>query len=123
MVNRLIKIAALTGAAHLFTIITLKLLSERVSAKEISLFGEVDAIFLFMFNMIGFGLQLSAVRNIASSENWKEEFHQTQVARNTLGILLMPAALLYFLKAPYQYFFLLSIYFYHLLQQPHAIPE
>src|SRR2546430_9492069 len=101
MIKRLIKIALLTGAAHVFTIITLKLLSQRISATEISLVGELDSLFQLIINIIGFGLQLSAVRNIVSSLDWKETYNQTQGARITLGLLLMPLAVLRLIHPPH----------------------
>jgi hypothetical protein len=110
MIKRLIKIALLTGAAHVFTIITLKLLSQRISTTEISLVGELDSLFQLIINIIGFGLQLSAVRNIISSDNWKETYNQTQSARFTLSLLLMPLAILYLIHSPYTYLLFAPIF-------------
>ena len=50
MVNRLFKIAVFTGAAHIFTIFTLKFLSQRVPAEDISLLGEIDSLFQLIIN-------------------------------------------------------------------------
>lgn len=110
MVNRLIKIAVFTGAAHVFTIITLKFLSQRVSAEDISLFGEVDSLFQLIINFIAMGLQLAAVREIATVENWRAIYYNTQTARITMSIMLMPIALLFPIKELYIYFLLAPVF-------------
>jgi hypothetical protein len=110
MVNRLIKIAVLTGAAHVFTIITLRYLSQKIAAEEISLLGEVDSLFQFIINIIALGLQLSAVRGIATSSNWKGTYFEAQTARITMSILLLQLAFLCFFKLHYLYFLLVHLF-------------
>lgn len=110
MVNRLIKIAVLTGAAHVFTIITLKFLSERVTAEKISLLGEVDSLFQLIVIIIAMGLQLSAVREIATSPDWKTTYYETQTARLTMSIVLIPLSLLSVFNHQYKYFLLAPVF-------------
>src|SRR5215203_1887649 len=110
MVKRLASIALFTGAAHIFTLITLKFLSQRISTDHISSIGELDSLFQFVINILAFGLQLSAVRNIAILDNWKEVYSKVQVARITLGFILIPFILLSFFKMSYQYLFLAPLF-------------
>lgn len=110
MIRRLTTIALLTGAAHVFTVVALKLLSRQISSERISLIGQIDSLFQLIINLLAFGLQLSAVRHIAASDNWKEVYRQTQVARTTFAMLLLPFAALSFSGGPYQYFLLAPIF-------------
>jgi len=103
MVKRLASIALLTGAAHVFTLITLKFLSQKISTDKISIIGELDSLFQFIINILAFGLQLSAVRNIAIADNWKSTYNQVQVARITLACLLVPFGILGLFNPSYQY--------------------
>lgn len=94
MLKRLSQIAFLTGAAHVFTLVALKFLSKNTSAATLTSIGEIDSIFQLLISILGFGLQLSAVRHIAMEKNWKPFYYQTQRARITLGLLMMAIALL-----------------------------
>ena len=94
MFKRLFQIAFLTGAAHVFTLVALKFLSKNTSAATLTSIGEIDSIFQLLISILGFGLQLSAVRHIAMEKNWKLFYYQAQRARITLALLLTGVALL-----------------------------
>ncbi len=94
MFKRLSQIAFLTGAAHVFTLVVLKFLSKNTSAATLTSIGEIDSIFQLLISILGFGLQLSAVRHIAMEKNWKPFYYQAQRARITLGLFMIAIALL-----------------------------
>lgn len=50
--------------------------------------GEIDTLSLLIVAMIAFGLQLSTTREVAISENWKQELEEAQSARLTLSLIL-----------------------------------
>jgi hypothetical protein len=93
MFKRLFQIAFLTGAAHVFTLVVLKFLSKNTSAATLTSIGEIDSIFQLLISILGFGLQLSAVRHIAIEKKWKAFYYQAQRARITLGLIMMSVAL------------------------------
>lgn len=99
MVKRLFQIAVLTGSAHVFTLLVLGFLSKNTSPATLAKIGEIDSTFQLLISLLGFGLQLSAVRNIALSINWKPIYYETQQARITLGLLMMPVVLFAFIKS------------------------
>ncbi len=107
MVKRLFQIAVLTGSAHVFTLLVLSFLSKNTSPATLTKIGEIDSTFQLLINLLGFGLQLSAVRHIALSGNWKIIYYETQRARITLGLLMMPVALFAFINSS-SFLFLLA---------------
>ena len=101
MIKKLIKIALLTGAAHVFTIITLKYLSQHIDSENIGRIGEIDSLFQFIINLVALGMQLSAVRYIAINENLKPLYKDAQRARLTFSLFLVILSSLFFLKPIY----------------------
>jgi O-antigen/teichoic acid export membrane protein len=89
MLKRIAVIAAFTGAGQLFSIFTLKLISTHVSSESLASTGQADSLFQFLINLIAFGLQPVAMRNIITSENWRKEYEVFQSARLTLGLILL----------------------------------
>jgi hypothetical protein len=59
MIKRLLIIGALTGAAHLTTIIVLKILTGSVGVSVIKTVGELDSIFNLVINILAAGLLIS----------------------------------------------------------------
>ncbi|HRP55412.1 hypothetical protein [Agriterribacter sp.] len=93
MFKRLSQIAVLTGAAHIFTLFVLKFLSKNTSAATLTSIGEIDSTFQLLISILGFGLQLSAVRHIAIEQKWKIFYYQAQRARIALGLMITSVAL------------------------------
>ena len=90
MIRRLLIIGALTGAAHLLTIIVLKILTGSIDVSEIKTIAELDSIFNLVINVLAAGLLISTVREIAiAGDNWKEVYLQSQKARLLLGLMLL----------------------------------
>ncbi|HEY0680627.1 MAG TPA: hypothetical protein VGD17_20245 [Chitinophagaceae bacterium] len=92
MLKRIAIVAFFTGTGQLFSIFVLKYLSQHSSTSQIQAIAEIDSLVLFILNIIGQGLQYSAMRNIAQSTEWKKEFYDTQSARFTLSLFLILAA-------------------------------
>ena len=90
MIKRLLIIGAFTGAAHLTTLIVLKILTGAVTVSEIKTIGELDSIFNLIINILAAGLLISTIREIAIADNnWKQVYIESQQARLSLGILLL----------------------------------
>lgn len=108
MFKRLLPIFFFTGLAHVTTLVAVKVLSSKVSPQVISEVGEIDSLIFLLLNVLSFGLQLKAVRDIANAEDWRIQYQNTQTSRVTLGIILSIIAimayyrnsLLYFIIAP-----------------------
>ncbi len=104
MINRVAIILLITGAGHLFSIFTLKFVSQHCSPEQISAIAGVDAIVLLIIYVIALGLQPVAMRNISISDNWKEEYIKTQSARVTLGIFMAFLSAFAFINPQYLVF-------------------
>lgn len=89
MIKRLLIIGGITGLGHIVTLLSLKFISKFVDESTIAKIGELDSLTLLIISIVAFGLQLSATRNIALTEDWKNELYETQSARITLGIVLL----------------------------------
>jgi hypothetical protein len=91
MIKRLLIIGALTGAAHLTTIIVLKILTGSVGVSVIKTVGELDSIFNLVINILAAGLLISTIREIviAGDDDWKKVYIESQRARVSLGLLLL----------------------------------
>lgn len=91
MIKRLLIIGALTGAAHLTTIIVLKILTGSVGVSVIKTIGELDSIFNLVINILAAGLLISTIREIviAGDDDWKKVYIESQRARVSLGLLLL----------------------------------
>ena len=105
MLKRLFIIGILTGFGHLVTLLALKYITKNVESATIAYIGEVDSLSLLIVSIIAFGLQLSATRELAILDNWKEEYYKTQSARFTLSIFLFFLGFLgYFYTKNYLFF-------------------
>jgi len=110
MLNRLIKVAVLTGTAHLFTLYSLKFVSSILLAYQLEFIGEVDSITNLIISVIGLGLLMSTVRDIAVSNNWKLDFLKAQQSRFTLSLFLCPVGFLGIYDSIYFIFFFSPIF-------------
>ncbi|MBX9782798.1 MAG: hypothetical protein K2X48_05805 [Chitinophagaceae bacterium] len=107
MLTRILIIAFLTGTAQAFSFFCLKFLSATVSPENMSFIAQADSSLQLMLTIIALGLQSAAIRNIAQSENWKQEYRITQSARGTLSIFLFVFAISAFFQ-PANIIFLLA---------------
>ncbi len=108
MLKRLAFIGILTGAGHLLSIFAIKYISANSSADDISVLAQADSLFQFLITLIAFGLQSAAMRNIASTENWKQEYAITQSARFTFSLLLLLVAITSIFWQPNNIIFLVA---------------
>lgn len=106
MLKRIAIVAFFTGSGQLLSIFVLKWISQHYSVQQLRGIGEIDSLFFFIMNLVGLGLQSAAMRDIAQSGNWKQDYHDTQSARITLGILLMAATALAVVNEYYVVFML-----------------
>ncbi|WP_315820529.1 hypothetical protein [Paraflavitalea speifideaquila] len=106
MLKRLLYIAVFTGLGQLLTIFTLKYIGQQGYSTQLKAIAEIDSLFFFIITVIGLGLQSTAMRDLALSEDWKEKYHKTQSARFMLGILLMSLSFLAFFNKFYLIFLL-----------------
>jgi len=105
MLKRIVIIGLITGAGQLFVIFALKYISGNSSPEQVKAIGQIDSLVLFMMNVIAMGLQSAAMRNLASGADWKEQYHQIQSARISMGLILGVAAGFAFFN-PYYIIFL-----------------
>jgi hypothetical protein len=89
MIKRLAVIGSLTGIGHIFSIFALKQIAANTPAESFAQIGRADSLIFFLINTIAFGLQASAIRQIATKESWQAEYKQIQSARLTLSFLLL----------------------------------
>lgn len=92
MLKRIAIVAFFTGSGQLLSIFVLKYLSGHSSVEQLRAIAEIDSLVFFIMNVIALGLQSAAMRNLAMSPQWKQEYYEAQSARITLGFLLMAAA-------------------------------
>jgi O-antigen/teichoic acid export membrane protein len=104
MLKRILIIAFFTGSGQLLSVFVLKYLAEHSSIGQLKAIAEIDSLVLFIMNLIALGLQAAAMRNLALTPDWKQEYYETQSARITLGMLLMAAAALAFINEYYVLF-------------------
>ncbi len=95
MIRRLTVIAFFTGLGQLFTIFALKYVSQFAYATDLKAIAEVDSALQLLLNIVAMGLQSAAMRDLALSTDWKNEFGEIQSARVSLGVLLMLLACFY----------------------------
>jgi hypothetical protein len=110
MLKRLIQVAFLTGAAHIFTLFSLKYISIHTTAINLKAVGEIDSLSNFIITIIALGLLMATVRDIAISENWKLEFESAQRARVTLSLFLVPFGFFSFYESNYFIFFFAPVF-------------
>lgn len=101
MLKRILVVGLFTGAGQLFSILVLKLVSQKANPGLLTSLAEMDSLYQFLLNAIALGLQPAAMRNIASSPEWQNEYHQTQSARLMISLLLLPVCLLGFRNPVY----------------------
>ncbi len=110
MLKRIALIAVLTGLGQIIAIFSIKLTSKLVSAESLSSIAHIDALLSLLLSVIALGLQPSAMRNIALTKEWKEEYNTTQTARFTLGIILFTLGSFLFVRWEYSFFFLAPLF-------------
>ncbi len=89
MIKRLSIITLIIGAAHITTVVSLKILSKNTNNNIIASIGELDSLNLLIVSIIAFGLQLSTTRELAILDNWKSRYYSTQSARLSLSLILL----------------------------------
>ena len=109
MLKRIFIIGLFTGAGQLYSIFVLKLISNIDAPGLSNEIAQLDSLFFFMLNIIAFGLQSAAVRDIALAKEWKQKYRQIQSARITLGILLTVGVIAGALNKFYLIFFLAPV--------------
>jgi hypothetical protein len=92
MLKRIAIVAFFTGSGQLLSVFVLKFLSQHSEISQLRAIAEIDSLVFFIMNVIALGLQSAAMRNLALSPNWEQEYYDAQSARITLGILLTAAA-------------------------------
>lgn len=107
MLRKITLIALLTGTGQIFSILVLKLLSKHVAPEQLKAIGQIDTLVFFITNVIALGLQSVAIRNLALTENWEEEYRVTQKARITLSLFLAGLSVLALFN-PYYLLFALA---------------
>lgn len=101
MLKRIFTIALFTGTGQVFVIFALKYISQNSSPEQVKAIAQIDSLVLFIMNVIALGLQPAAMRNLALTEDWKQEYLNTQSARLTLSIFITAFALLAFIDSYY----------------------
>lgn len=97
---------AITGAGYLFATFSLKYISSHCAPEQMSALASIDAYFQLIVNIISMGLQASAIRHIATSSDWKKEYERTQIARITMGLLILLPICISFSKPDFSVFIL-----------------
>ena len=110
MLKKIFVIGLFTGVGQLFSILVLKFISQHGSVLELNEIAQLDSLVFFIMNIIAFGLQSAAIRNIALSQNWKQEYENTQSARFTMGLLLMAVAVLALINKYYLVFLIAPVF-------------
>jgi hypothetical protein len=89
MLKKLAIIGLVTGFGQLFSVFVLRYLLQKGDSLQIALIGQADSLYQFLINLIAFGLQSDAMRNIALQNEWKKKYVLTQEARFTLSLFIM----------------------------------
>lgn len=89
MIRRIVIIFLLTGVGQLFSVFALKFILHHTTTEQVSAIAEVDTNIQLIISLIAFGLQSAAIRNLATTVGWEQEYASTQTARFTLGLLLL----------------------------------
>lgn len=88
MFKRLVIVFILTGLGHVISIFALKFASENLNPDEFGNIAEIDTHLQFILSLIALGLQSKSIRDIAISDNWKNDFYKSQTARITLSLFI-----------------------------------
>lgn len=110
MIKRLAAIASLTGIGHVFSIFALKQIAANSSPEYFAQIGRADSLMFFLINTIAFGLQSSAIRKIATLENWQADYKLIQSARFVLSLFLMFGVIFGYRDITYLVFLLSPIF-------------
>jgi hypothetical protein len=106
MLKRIFIIALFTGAGQLFIIFALKYISIHSSDEQLKAIAQIDSLVFLIMSVIALGLQSSAIRNIATRDDWKEEYRRTQSARISLGLIIAGFVLFVFYRNYFMAFFI-----------------
>jgi O-antigen/teichoic acid export membrane protein len=106
MLKRIFVIALLTGAGQVFVVFALKYISQNSSPEQVKAIGQIDSLIVFIMNVIALGLQPATMRDLALTDNWKQDYIDTQSARLTLSFFLVAFTLLAFVEPYYLIFFI-----------------
>ena len=106
MLKRVVVIGFLTGIGQLFSVIVIKWVAQKTNSATLAHLGNIDSMFQLLLNIIGLGLQLAAIRNIALNKEWQNEYKETQSARFTLSLCLIPIAAVGYFNPAYGIFLL-----------------
>ena len=104
MLKRIFIIALITGIAQVFVVFALKYISQNSSPEQVKAIGQIDSLLIFIMNVIAFGLQPAAMRDLALTDNWKQDYLNTQSARLTLSLFVACFALFAFADSYYLVF-------------------
>lgn len=110
MLKRILIIGFFTGIAQIVSLFVIKILPNYFSSSEIASIAQIDSLIFFLINLIALGLQPSAMRNIAITENWLPHYHRAQSARVAFSFILFGVGLLAFFKWEYSTFFLAPLF-------------
>jgi len=89
MLKRIFVIGIFTGAGQLYSVFVLKFISQHCTSSQLNEIAQLDSLIFFIMNVIAFGLQSAAIRNLALAHDWKQEYYQTQSARIAMGMMLV----------------------------------
>lgn len=110
MLKRIAIVAFFTGSGQLLSVFVLKFISQYAEVEQLKSIAEIDSLVFFIMNVIALGLQSAAMRNLAQADNWQQEYHSTQSARITLGLLMMAAAAFSFINQYYLVFLMAPVF-------------
>lgn len=101
MLKKLFIVGLFTGSAHLFNLLALKFIALKVPNSIISGLGEVDSFVFILIAAVNFGIQLSATRSVAISNDWKAQYYRFQSARLASAMLLVGLCIMGFYNPIY----------------------
>jgi hypothetical protein len=104
MLLRIAIIFSITGLGHFFSVFAIKHIFENSENEQVSGIALIESSVQLIIQLIAFGLQSSAIRNIALSDKWQAEYNNTQIARSTLGLLIGLLCALGFYNGIYIFF-------------------
>ncbi|GEM_PF-781109 len=93
MIRRVALLFAITGLGHVLTIFGLRYLASTGLLSHVAQIGEIDTLIQTLIYIIGFGIQTEAIRTTAFAAEWKSKLDEMQVARTTMSLVILPAAL------------------------------
>lgn len=105
MFKRLFIVGILTGVGQLYSLWVLKQVSGSRTTDQVEGVAQADLLFFLLMNIIAMGLQPAAIRDIATSREWKAGFYDVQRARLTLSLFLFPVGLFFLYDTAYAIFF------------------